>query len=214
MLAADHQVVHFVRAVGQAQRARWCVHVGQRGVLRHAQRAVHLDRLVDDLAHALGHHRLDHVHPDAGFAVAQHVHRLGGLQHHQAHGLDLDAGARDDLDVAAQPGQFLPKASRDTPRLHHQVQRLLGLADRAHAVVDAARAEAHLRDLEAAAFAQQHVRLGHAHVVERMCMWPCGAWSSPNTCIGPIIFTPGVSMGTRICDCCLCGGASGLVRTM
>jgi hypothetical protein len=25
---------------------------------------------------------------------------------------------------------------------------------------------------------------------------------------------PGVSIGTRICDCCLCGGASGLVRTM
>jgi hypothetical protein len=30
----------------------------------------------------------------------------------------------------------------------------------------------------------------------------------------PRIFTPGVSLGTRIIDCCLCGGASGLVRTI
>jgi hypothetical protein len=84
------------------------------GPLRDAGGAVHLDRLVDDLADALGHHGLDHVHPDAGFAVAQHVHRLGGLQHHQAHGLDLDAGARDDLHVAAQVEELLAEASRDS----------------------------------------------------------------------------------------------------
>ena len=47
-----------------------------------------------------------------------------------------------------------------------------------------------------------------------MCMWPRGAWSWPNTHIGPRIFTPGVSMGTRICDCWNCGEASGLVLTM
>ena len=42
--------------------------------------------------------------------------------------------------------------------------------------------EAHLRDLEAAAFAEQDVLLRHPHVVERRCMWPCGASSWPNTC--------------------------------
>ena len=44
-----------------------------------------------------------------------------------------------------------------------------------------------------------------------MCMWPCGASSSPKTCIGWSTVTPGVSMGTRICDWRRCGGPSGLV---
>ena len=61
---------------------------------------------------------------------------------------------------------FLPKAVAGESALHHQVERLLGLADRAHAVMDAARAEAHLRDLEAAALAEQHVLLRHPNVVE------------------------------------------------
>jgi hypothetical protein len=47
----------------------------------------------------------------------------------------------------------------------------------AHAVMDAARPEAALRDLEAAAFAEQHVGGRHAHVVERTSAWPCGASS-------------------------------------
>ena len=37
--------------------------------------------------------------------------------------------------------------------------------------------------------------------VKRRCMCPCGASSWPNTCIGPTISTPGVSIGTRIWDC-------------
>jgi hypothetical protein len=32
--------------------------------------------------------------------------------------------------------------------------------------------------------------------------------------MGPRISTPGVSIGTRICDCCLLGAASGLVFTI
>ena len=50
--------------------------------------------------------------------------------------------------------------------LAHHLQRRLGHADGAHAVVDAARAETALRDLEAAAFAQQDVLDRHANVVE------------------------------------------------
>ena len=47
-----------------------------------------------------------------------------------------------------------------------------------------------------------------------MCMWPCGASGSPNTCCGPMIFTPGASVGTRICDWRRFGGPSGSVCTM
>ena len=50
--------------------------------------------------------------------------------------------------------------------LAHQLERALGQADQAHAVVDAARSEAALRDLEAAAFAEQDVADRHAHVLE------------------------------------------------
>ena len=50
--------------------------------------------------------------------------------------------------------------------------------------------------------------------LKRMCMWPCGASSSPKTLIGPTISTPGASIGTRICDWRLCGGPSGLVWTI
>ncbi len=63
---------------------------------------MHLDRLVDDFAGALGHHGLDHADPDARFLVAEHVHRLGGFQHHQPHRLDLAARLRDDLEIAAE----------------------------------------------------------------------------------------------------------------
>src|SRR5687768_18057936 len=48
----------------------------------------------------------------------------------------------------------------------HFLQRALGLADEAHAVVDAAWPEAPLCDLEAAALAEQHVRRWHAHVLQ------------------------------------------------
>jgi len=55
---------------------------------------------------------------------------------------------------------------------------------------------------------------GTRTLLKRRCMWPCGASSSPNTSIEPRISTPGVSIGTKICECRLCGGASGLVSNM
>ena len=48
----------------------------------------------------------------------------------------------------------------------HQLERALGRADRAHAVVDAARAEPRLADQEAVALAGDQVRGRHAHVLE------------------------------------------------
>ena len=59
-----------------------------------------------------------------------------------------------------------PKAMRVIARWHISSQRTLGQADQAHAVVDAARAQAALGDLEAAALAEQDVGRRHAHVLE------------------------------------------------
>ena len=100
------------------------------------------------------------------------------------------------------------------PALDHELKGFLGGADGAHAVVDPARAEAHLGDLEPAALAEKHVLLGTRTSSKRMCMWPCGASSWPNTSMGSRISTPGVSTGTRICDCCRCAAASGLDLTI
>jgi hypothetical protein len=60
----------------------------------------------------------------------------------------------------------LPNATRGLQALAHEFERALGLADDAHAVVDAARPEAALRDLEAAAFAEQHVGRRDPDVLE------------------------------------------------
>ena len=106
------------------------------------------------------------MHPDAGLAVAEHVHGFRGLEHHQAHGLDIDANARDHFDVLAELNDRFAKRFPGDGPLHEEVQRPLSLPDRAHAVMDASGAEPDLRDLEAAAFAEEHVRPGHPHVVQ------------------------------------------------
>ena len=49
---------------------------------------------------------------------------------------------------------------------HHRLERFFRRADGAHAMVDAARPEAALRDLEPPALAEQQVRRGHADVLE------------------------------------------------
>jgi hypothetical protein len=69
-------------------------------------------------------------------------------------------------DVACRGWRALAERLTGEPTLDHHLERPLGLADRTHAVVDTTRAEAHLGDLEAAALAEQHVLVRHAHVVE------------------------------------------------
>jgi len=130
--------------VGEAEMPLVDVHLRQRRPLRDAGRAVDLHRLVDDQADLLRHHRLHHADPDAGFLVAEHVHRFRGFQHHQPHRLDLAARLRDDLEIAAEMGDLLAEGFTGEPARNHQVERLFRLADGAHAVMDAARPETDL----------------------------------------------------------------------
>ena len=59
--------------------------------------------------------------------VAHRIHRLGSLEHHQAHGFDLDSHAREGFHVPAQIKElFAERLGADA--LHdHQVQRLFCL---------------------------------------------------------------------------------------
>ena len=70
-----------------------------------------------------------------------------------------DIGANGALlrDLAAERDAALDAAA-------HGFEGSLGLTDQSHAVMNAAGAQAALRDLEAAAFAQQHVGGGDAHI--------------------------------------------------
>ena len=66
---------------------------------------------------------------------------LAALQHHQAHRLDLDPGLGDRPRCSCPGGPAACRTPRGSgPARHHQLERPLGRPDRAHAVVDAARA--------------------------------------------------------------------------
>ena len=60
--------------------------------------------------------------------------------------------------VTVRSATGLPKVTRASVRLHISLERTLGRPDRPHAVMDAARSEPPLRDLESAPFAKQDVR--------------------------------------------------------
>jgi hypothetical protein len=98
------------------------------------------------------------------------------LQRQQARLLDLQRDSAMRSCVTVCWAIVLPKAVR-AGALAHQLERALGRADRAHAVVDAAGAEAALGDLEAAAFAEQDVAAGTRTFFSSISMWPCGASS-------------------------------------
>ena len=159
-------MVHLVGTVGEAEGTHAGVHPGQRRPVRHADAAVHLHGRIDDLAYLLGHECLHRAHPHAGFGIAQFVHRLRRLEHHEAHRFDVDAGPRDHLGVLAEAGERTSECLAGEATADKEIKGSFGGADGPHAVVDPARAEAHLGDLEAAAFTEEDVRLGDPDVVE------------------------------------------------
>ena len=158
--------VHRVGAIRQTQGAQAGPHAGQRHVLRHAHGAVHLHRLVGDLQRDARRHHLDLGDPGRRLARGGRVHHVGGLQAEQPRHLDLHAALGDDVVVGAELGQRLAERLAGQRAPAHQLQRPLGLADGAHAVVDAARPQSTLRHLEAAAATEDQVVIGHSHVLE------------------------------------------------
>src|SRR3546814_5427036 len=124
----------------------------------HPAAGMRLNGIVDDLdRHCRGLY-LDHGDFLLRRLVADLVHHVGGLEAQEPGHLDIDASARH----AFLPYRMLvDRLAESLPLLQpaaHLGQRLFGDADGAHAVVDAARPEAALRDLEAAPFAQQQDR--------------------------------------------------------
>ncbi len=166
LFLGDGVAVHLVRAVGEAQGAGGGVGLGEAEVVAHTGAAVHLHGPVDHLQRHGGRGDLDHGDFLARLFVADLVHLPGGVQHQEARLVDHDARLGDALAGHALVGDAFAKGGALRGALAHLFQRALGAADDAHAMVDAARAEAALGDLEAAAFAEQDVGRRHAHVGE------------------------------------------------
>ena len=135
-------------------------------VLTNARRTVGLDGAIDHAQRDVGSDHLDHRDLRARGLVPDRIHHVSGFQRQQSRLLDLHARSGD---VGANGALFGDLFAEGDARLHalaHRFERTLGDADQAHAVMNAARAQTALRDLEAASFAEQHVRNGHAHVFE------------------------------------------------
>ena len=158
--------MHLVRAVGEPERAGAGPQVGQREVLADAAAAVRLDRPVD---HPLGHRRgddLDRLDLGVRPLVADGVHQPRGLEHEQPRLLDPHPGFGDPVLDDALLGQGLAERGTAGSPGAHELEGALGRADLPHAVVDAAGAEARLRDGEPVALAGDQVLRGHPDVVE------------------------------------------------
>jgi hypothetical protein len=171
--------VHLVGAVGQAQAAGAGVGRGEREVIAHAATTVQLDGQVDDVAGHLGHGRLDLGDLGLGALDADGVELPGGVQHVQPRLVDGDAGPGEPLAVATEVGDRLAEGDALGRALAGQLERLLGEADEAHAVVHAPRAETALGDLEGAARPREDVAGGqpdgiqvHLSVTEGLVVLP------------------------------------------
>ena len=138
----------------------------QREVVADAAAAVHLNCPVDHVASHVGRHHLDHRDLGAGHLVAGHVHQPGGLEREQPRHVDLAARLGDALLRDRLRGDGLAECHARRGALAHQFERALGQADQAHAVVDPARPEPALCDLETAPLAQQDAGNRHPHILE------------------------------------------------
>src|SRR3954464_12332250 len=131
----DDHVVPLVRAIGQAQHPQVAPQPRQRRVVGHAQRPVHLDRAIE---HVHDHVRRRHLRQRdrlAGLALAVGVHLPRSIQNQPARGVDLDPRRGDEVLDELLLAQRRPERDALVRALAHQLERALGGADRAHAVV-------------------------------------------------------------------------------
>src|SRR4051812_13975715 len=87
----DLVAMHLVRAVGEAERARMRVRIGEAEVLGHAAAAMHLHGPIDDLAGDVRREHLDHGDLLLRDLVSDRIHLPGCIENHEAGGVYHDA---------------------------------------------------------------------------------------------------------------------------
>src|SRR4051812_37132155 len=154
-LLADRGEMHLIRPVADADKAGIDVSAREKRVLGDAGGAVDLDGAIDDTRGHAGDYDLGGGDQIARSLVAVAVHLVSGLQREQPRLRNLAEGMRNVLTHRALLGERLAEGRARDRALAHQFQRALGAADQTHAMMDATGAQSSLRDLEAAAFAEQ-----------------------------------------------------------
>jgi hypothetical protein len=168
LVPAQLQQVHLVRPIHDPHRPAARVHIRQRGILRHARAAVRLDSPVDDLEVDLGHEYLDFGNLLQRTLGVSLIDLDRSVQHGETRSINLYPGSRDALQHDTVLVQHLAEGllALVVEAGQHPFERLLRTADAAHGVVDAPGTQSPLDDLEALAFAEDHVGGGDAHVGE------------------------------------------------
>ena len=125
-----------------------------------------LDRPVENGAEHVRRRHFDHGDLGSCRLVARGVHPVGRVQRQQARLIDQDACLRDSLEPHRLLGERLAKGHPAANSFAHQFEAYFRQPDQPHTVVNSARAQPSLGDLEAAAFAQQDVGRGHSDIHE------------------------------------------------
>ncbi len=157
----------FVGAVGETEGAGVGPPGGEGKVGADAGGSVGLDGAVEDAEGEVRGDDFDGGDFRAGGFVADGIHHVGGLQSEQAGLFDFDAGLGDIDANRAHFREFLAEGDTRGDAATKEFEGSFGDADEAHAVMDAAGAEAALGDFEAAAFAEEEVFGGDTDVRER-----------------------------------------------
>ena len=162
-LGGAHEV-DLVGAVGEARPTGVQEHVGERRVLGVAERAVHLDRAVDDAVERVRDEVLRHRH--LALEVFLAIDLVRRVQHHELALVELDRRLGDHpLDALLLREQRAVREAVERAVDHH-VERDLGLRDPAHAVREPGRAEAVLAEQVALPAAAEHLVVVHAEVFD------------------------------------------------
>src|SRR5438067_9293837 len=161
-VAADGPAMHFVRAVDEALRADARVPAGERRVFAVAERAVELDRGVDDLVHHVRQEDLrDRVLLPQVHALLRFV---GDVQEHQPRHVQLARAIGEHPLHALALGERLAEGRALEDALRRHVERPLRHRDVVHAVTQAPVGETVLAHVEAVADAADDVLVRHDEV--------------------------------------------------
>src|SRR4051794_37522026 len=158
--------MHLIGTVADSQQASPRQRLMDRAVIGSTHRAVHLHGAIRDPLQHRGDRDLDQRYVAPGPMMAGLVEPPCATIRQQASLLEFDAGFRDPalhgvvlIDGATECGPF----GRSH---HHQLDQQFTKSDRAHAMMDACRAQANLGHFEALALLAKQVRSGHSNVVE------------------------------------------------
>src|SRR5215216_3301968 len=165
LTARHNHLVYFVRSIIDPRRPLVPVPVRQQRRVGQSERAVHLNRTIQNLLQNAGNEKFDQRDIFSRSRRALVIDRPRGLQDQQARRVDFRTTLRNPL-LHVLPasqhhsGRYLPARGVTA----HQLKRPLADTDPTHAVMNSSWSKPLLRDLKTLAFLAEQVALRHATV--------------------------------------------------